>query len=408
MSDALWDLAASRRHKTVMILVAALACFGMGPAAAQTPQSADEELLSLTGSQPALAADSRGGFVTVWTDTEAGNEGLGIRGCLLAPKKGSCGPHFAVNTTAIGDQIRPSVTADDPGRFVVAWQGPAEPGTGIFGQRFGAGGVKLGSELLLSGTGSGVPAWPKVAMGEGGDFIAAWQNDQDNRIEVARFSAKGKPLGSPFPMDAEGETNNGAMVARYPSGFTVGWHEFFDQSGGRSGSSFAAVASFDLSGRPVGKIERLGGSQGYGIDALVGSRSGALAVFASSDGHSAQRFEAAGEAKGVRFPIADQPQCTTSDGPCESVAAVDMDTRGRFVVIWEVAEGATFNLFAQLFTPGGKARTERIAVNATPSTGFESPAVALADDGGVMVAWVRSDTQNPERTGLFLRRMRLQ
>jgi hypothetical protein len=40
--------------------------------------------------------------------------------------------------------------------------------------------------------------------------------------------------------------------------------------------------------------------------------------------------------------------------------------------------------------------------------GFESPAVALADNGTVMVAWTRSDTQHPERTGLFLRRMRLE
>src|SRR5258707_12074120 len=100
---------------------------------------------------------------------------------------------------------------------------------------------------------TGDQGMPKVAMGEGGAFVAAWQSGQDNRIEVARFSAKGKPVGSVFPMDAEGETNNGAMVVRYPGGFAVGWHEFFDQSGGRSGSSFAAVASFDSADRLVGK-----------------------------------------------------------------------------------------------------------------------------------------------------------
>lgn len=410
MLDDLLDFVAIRR---LAVLGIALGCLGAGPAFAQTAQTtlqtADEELLSLTGSQPALAADSRGGFVAIWTDTEAADEGLGIRGCLLAPKTGGCGPHFAVNTTAVGDQIRPAVTADEPGRFIVAWQGPAEPGTGIFGQRFGAGGVKLGPELLLSRTGSGNLVNPKVAMGEGGDFVAAWENGQDNRIEVARFSPKGTPVGSVFPMDAGGETNNGAMVVRYPGGFAVGWHEHFDQSGGRSGNSFAAVASFDSAGQPMGKVERLGGNQGFGIDALVGGRGGALAIFASSDGHSAQRIEASGETKQGRFQIAGAPPCSDSDGPCESIAAVSMDTRGRFVVIWEVTEHATVsNLFAQLFTPGGKARTERIPVSTAPSMGFESPAVALADNGSVMVAWTRSDTQHPERTGLFLRRMWLE
>jgi hypothetical protein len=243
-------------------------------------------------------------------------------------------------------------------------------------------------------------------MGEGGDFVATWQNDQESRIEVARFTAKGKPVGSPFPLDTEGETINGAMVVRYPGGFVVGWHEFIDQSGGRSGISFAAVARFDSAGRPVGKVERL---EGYRIDALVGGRGGALAIFDSFDGHSAQRFEASGELKEGRFSFVGTPPCSDSDGPCDSVAAVARDARGRFVVIWEVTEhGTTSNLFAQLFTPGGKAHTERLPVNTAPSMGFESPAVALADNGDVMVAWARSDTLHPERTGLFLRRMRLE
>jgi hypothetical protein len=86
-----------------------------------------------------------------------------------------------------------------------------------------------------------------------------------------------------------------------------------------------------------------------------------------------------------------------------------MDTRGRFVVLWEVTEHGTLsNLFAQLFTPGGKPRTERIPVNATPSQSFESPAVALANDGTALVAWTRSDSQHPEQTGLYVRRLRVQ
>jgi len=414
MSDDLSAFVAIRRFA---VLGVALACLGVGPAFSQTPeQTGDEELLSLTGSQPALAADVRGGFVAIWTDTEAENEGLGIRGCLLTPKTGGCGPHFAVNTTALGDQIRPAVAADDPGRFVVAWQGAVELGTGVFAQRFGAGGVKLGPEILLSTASPGSQRSPRVAMEEGGAFVAVWLDSRDSRssFALARFSAKGKPLDAELPMKAERGMDDGTLVAGYRGGFAVGRNEAFACSGGGNDST-ASVSRFDAMGGPVGKVYELAGSRcgdgsdsGFTLASLVGSRAGTLAVFEGPEGYSAQRFATSGEPSGDRIALTDKPACI--ENLCERVAAVAMDDRGRFAVIWEVSEnGKLSNLFAQLFTPAGTARTERLPVNATrPSMGPESPAAALANNGDLLVAWTRSDTQHPERTGLFLRRMRLE
>jgi hypothetical protein len=414
MSNDLLDLVAFRRFA---VLVAALACFGVGPASAQTTttvQAVEEELLSLTGTQPALAADVRGGFVAIWTDTEAENEGLGIRGCLLAPRTGGCGPHFAVNTTAVGDQIRPAVAADDPGRFVVVWQGAVEAGTGVFGQRFGAGGVKLGSELVLSPSNPGSQQSPRVAMEDGGSFVAVWldhhERDAQSSFALARFSSKGEPLDAELQMKAEHGVDEGTLVASYRGGFAVGRNEASACAGG--GNDSASVSRFDSKGGPVGKVYELAGRCGDGSDSgftlasLVGSRAGALAVLAGPEGYSAQRFAPSGEPSGDRFALTRQPACV--DNRCERAAAVAMDDGGHFAVIWEVSENGTSNLFAQLFAPGGKAKTERLAVNASPSQGSESPAAALADDDSVMVAWSRSDTLHPEKTGLFLRRMRLQ
>ncbi|MFY9826531.1 MAG: hypothetical protein WAM82_34535 [Thermoanaerobaculia bacterium] len=414
MLDDLLDLGASRRSAitfllTFMILAAALA--GFAPAAAQTTTQTVEELLSLTGAQPALASDVRGGFVAIWTDTEAENEGLGIRGCLLAPKEGGCGPHFAVNTTAIGDQIRPSVAADDPGRFVVAWQGAVETGTGVFGQRFGAGGVKLGPELLLSPSSPGTQQSPRVAMEDGGAFVAVWLDHRDSQssFSLARFSAKGEPLDTELPMKADRGIDDGTLVASYRGGFAVGKNEDSGCSGGGSGST--SVSRFDSKGVPVGKIYELAsarcGDDGFTLTSLVGSRAGTLAVFAGPEGYSVQRFATSGEPAGDRFVLTGKPACVETR--CERAAAVAMDDSGRFAVIWEVSENGTVsNLFAQLFTPAGKPRTERLPVNATPSMGLESPAAALANDGDLLVAWTRSDTLHPEQAGLFLRRMRLQ
>jgi hypothetical protein len=419
MSIDLLDLAAIRRRgialpMTFMIVATVVAGLGLSPAIAQsTEKTGDEELLSLTGSQPALAADVRGGFVAIWTDTEAENEGLGIRGCLLEPKEGGCGPHFAVNTTAVGDQIRPSVAADDPGRFVVAWQGAVEAGTAVFGQRFGAGGVKLGPELLLSPSNLGGQQSPRVAMEDGSAFVAVWldRHDRDSSLAMARFSTQGAPLGTEIQMKAERGVDESTLVASYRGGFAVGRNEVSDCS---SGNGTASVSRFDAKGNPVGKVYELAGSRcgdgsdsGFSLASLVGSRAGTLAVFAGPEGYSAQRFAPSGETSGGRFALSRQPACV--EDHCERAAALAMDDSGRFAVIWEVSENGTLsNLFAQLFTPGGKVKSERIPVNASPSQGFESPAMALADDGSVVVAWSRSDTLHPEKTGLFLRRLRLQ
>jgi hypothetical protein len=412
MSDDLLGFTAIRRFA---VLVAAVACFVAGPASAQTTeQTVNEELLSLTGSQPALAADARSGFIAIWTDTEAENEGYGIRGCLLAPKKGGCGPHFAVNTTAIGDQIRPAVAADDPGRFVVAWQGAMESGgTGVFGQRFGAGGVKLGPEILLSPSSPGSQQSPRVAMEEGGSFVAVWLDHRDRDAQssfvLARFSSKGEPMDTELQMKAEHGVDEGTLVASYRGGFAVGRNEASACAGG--GNDSASVSRFDSKGGPVGKVYELAGSRcgddGFTLESLVGSRAGTLAVFAGPEGYSAQRFALSGEPTGDRIALTRQPVCV--ENHCERAAAVTMDDSGRFAVIWEVSEnGKVSNLFAQLFTLAGKPRTKRIPVNATPSMGSESPAAALADDGDLLVAWTRSDTLQPEKTGLFLRRLRLQ
>lgn len=271
MLDDLLDFVAIRRFA---VLAVALSCLGVAPSLAQ--QTVDEELLSLTGSQPALAADSRGGFVAIWTDTEAGNdEGLGIRGCLLAPKTGGCGPHFAVNTTALGDQIRPAVAADDPGRFIVAWQGAVELGTGVFGQRFGAGGVKLGPEILLSTASPGSQQSPRVAMEEGGAFVAVWLDSRDSRssFALARFSARGKPLDAELPMKAERGMDDGTLVASSRGGFTVGRNEASACSGGND--STASISRFDSKGGPVGKVYELAssrcGDDGFTLASLVGA-----------------------------------------------------------------------------------------------------------------------------------------
>jgi hypothetical protein len=249
-----------------------------------------------------------------------------------------------------------------------------------------------------------------VAAGEDGSFVAVWANRRTARFEVVarRFSASGAPMGPEIPMQVGGEFNNPAGIAAYPGGFAVAWNEGFDCSGGRPGASIAAIARFDSSGQRVGRVYRVGSRRcddpGFAVAALVGSRAGALAVLRTSSGHSVQRFAPSGEPVGARFPLSARPLC--SGNRCDFITTAAVDDRGRLAVVWEVSDNGARSLFVQVFTPRGRALTDRLPVNPEPSAGFFNPAVALANDGTVAVVW-RRDSNLPEEDGLLIQRFEL-
>jgi hypothetical protein len=372
------------------------------------------QLLSRTGTNPAVAVDGHGGFVLGWQDVDVPHSSGIFAATLL---KGARAPRkpFRVNTTTEGFQLFPDVAADADGRFVLVWQNAptfpdAPPATSrVFGQSFGAGGGRQSPEIRLSPTEVGQLS-PRVAMMDGGDFVAAWVAARSPRpaVKAARFSAGGVRLGSEIDLKSQGVENNLVRVAAVPGGFAVGWSEFFGCPEHDPGGFAAAVARFDSAGRSLGPVFRVGSasctdtSPVGSLFALVGGQAGALAVFGGSSYYLAQRFDAAtGEPTG-QFRLL-LPACT--EGHCTGPVALTMDNSGRFAVIWEADDLNHFSLSAQLFNPRGKPLTARVPVIGATSDSFETPAAALADDGTLAVVWRRNGTTPAESTGLFLRRL---
>ncbi|HEX3527799.1 MAG TPA: hypothetical protein VH988_12110 [Thermoanaerobaculia bacterium] len=414
-----------RLRARFIVFTAALAVAGaVVPSRAQETEEkaigGAEQFLSATGVEPAIATYGRGGFVIVWTDSEAGDPtNGGIRGALLPPGALAPRPQFSVNTTTAGFQNHPAVAADSAGRFVVVWQSadaPAPtPGPGnptVFGQRYGVGGARQGGEIPLSSPGTEAQFTPKVAMGDNGAFVASWVSlgNGIESITAARFSANGSPVGSEIDLPAMGDAgNDGAQVVHYPGGFAVGWNELTVCPFGL-GPDNAAVDRFDNSGRPVGRVYRLIGDvcaeRGFGLAGLAASRAGALAVFSGPDGYSAQRFAPSGQPVGGLFPLSDGPFCEGLQ--CRVVGAMAMDDNGRFALVWEtIVNLGGSNLTAQLYSAANKPRGGPVPVNLTPSAGPEFPAAALANDGSLEVAWTRVDSAHADRNGLFVRRLRM-
>jgi hypothetical protein len=389
-------LVTSRNLAAALLMTAALA-----------PARAQEVLLSRTGVSPAVATSGRGDFVIVWVD----------RTDILASvlPKGARQPRapFPVSLPSADRQANPDVAMDAAGRFAVVWQDGLEDfgGTRVVGESFGAAGARQSPEIRLSPAEAGPQLTPQVAMQEDGSFVAAWVENRPphDAIKAARFSAGGSPLGPEMEMKAGGEINYGAQVASFPGGFAVGWTQYYECSGARFGY-IGAVARFDPEGQRTGKTYYVGTSRcdssGPGaLVALVGSRAGALAVFAGAQEAVVQRFDPSGEPVGGRFPLSRQ---TCTEGHCTTIGALTMDNAGRFAVIWQTFEPGSSRLAAQLFSPRGRPLTGLVPVSDLPSTGLDSPAAALADDGTLAVVWRREGAADPERNGLFLWRRRLQ
>ena len=377
--------------------------------AALVPARAQEVLLSRTGVSPAVATSGRGDFVIVWVD----------RRDILADilPKGAREPRspFVVSPASANPQVNPDVAVDGAGRFAVVWQDGLEFSGGdvrVFGEGFGASGGRQGPAVRLSPVEGDQQVRPQVAMQEDGGFVAAWVEDRLPRgaIKAARFSAGGSPLGPEMEMKAGGDSSNRAKVASFPRGFAAGWSEFTECSGGRPPGFVSDIARFDTEGRRTGRIYYVGTSRCSSPDAtvlldLVGSRAGALALFLS--GHEfIQRFSPSGEPVGGRTPLPVHP---CGESHCTGAETVSMDNTGRFAVIWEVIDSGSFSLAAQLFNPQGKPLTGLVPVSELPSGSLIEPvAAALADDGTLAVVWRREQSGDPQRNGLYLRKLRLQ
>ncbi|HNB64921.1 MAG TPA: DUF4347 domain-containing protein, partial [Rhodocyclaceae bacterium] len=141
-----------------------------------------------------VAMDGHGGFVVVWQSAASDT------GDVYARRYDGNGfavtNEFRVNVTPSGLQNNPDVVMDAHGNFIVAWTSAGQDGSGngVYGRRYSAGGVALGSEFLINVTTAGDQAFPHMALEADGDFVVEWEGagtgDADG-VFLRRFSAQG-------------------------------------------------------------------------------------------------------------------------------------------------------------------------------------------------------------------------
>jgi hypothetical protein len=119
----------------------AFGIFGRGLDSTGLPQGAEFPINTHTTLHqriPAVSADANGNFVVVWASQNQDGDGYGIFGQMFDAGGTPSGIEFRVNSYTTNEQRTPAVASNSAGDFVVVWSGPGDGNNdGILAQRFG-------------------------------------------------------------------------------------------------------------------------------------------------------------------------------------------------------------------------------------------------------------------------------
>ncbi|MEO8198549.1 MAG: hypothetical protein ABI689_17690 [Thermoanaerobaculia bacterium] len=360
--------------------------------------------------RPAVAADSFGNFVVVWSD--AARESVGVFGQGFDPAGAPLGGEFHVNSFTPGQQRYPAIAASGSNNFLVVWDSAGEDGSarGIFGRRFSAAGLPVGSAFMVNTYTTGYQTFPAAATDANGFFVVVWSGTgptDSYGVFGQRFNLAGSTVGGEFRVNSTtpGSQQEAAVAADGLGNFVVVW-----ASGGQDGSNYGVFGQrFDSVGTPFGgefQVNTYTTNQ-QREPTVAADGAGNFVVswisYGQDDGSNwgvyAQRFAATGVKAGPEFRV---NSYTTS---AQFISRVAADAAGNFVVMWE-GVGLSDNdaVFGQRFTSAGATVGGEFRVNSYTTGGQRRPAVAPTAQGNFVVGW-ESYGQDGSSLGIFGRQI---
>lgn len=245
-------------------------------------------------------------------------------------------PDFPVgNTNSSSTEGFPSVAVGPDGNFVVAWEGDDD----IYAQRFNATGESVGDQIAINVVKKFDQKYPSVAMFKNGDFVITWQTyvyGIGQEINARRFNADGESLGNEFRVNSNSQDNQTrpAIASSEDGSFVITWQGYTPSS-----SLDIFARKYDNEGQPVG-LELSVNSL------LVGGQS---------------------------FP------------------SVAMDALGNFIITWESGTSFVRDIYARRYNPSAIADEPEFKVNSNASKDNRFSAVTMnKTNGSYIITWTES------------------
>ncbi len=288
-------------------------------------------------SPQAVASDTSGNSVVVWSSLNQDGSGYGVYGQRYNSAGVPQGGEFLINTDLASNQQYAAVAMAPDGRFVVTWSTDVGGDPGVRAQRFDAAGVAQGGQIQVNTNTTNDQLYASVAMDANGNFVVTWSSiNQDTSgygIFAQRFDATGAYAGGEFQVNTTfANDQNYSQVAMDADGdFVVVW-----ESEGQDGS-----------GRGI-----------YG-----------------------QRYNAAGAAQGTEFLI------NTTTAGNQTRASVSMNASGDFGVTWTSADSSGTGIYARAFNSSGVPIWAESLINTTTAGNQDYSSLKVSPNGEAIVAW---------------------
>jgi hypothetical protein len=357
---------------------------------------------------PAVASDSSGNFVVVWQAPDASN--FGVFGQRYASTGAPLGPEFSINTSVTLGQTSPAVASDSSGNFVVVWTSQITGGPffdfDVFGRRYSTTGAPLGPEFRVNTVTVGSQSNPDVASDASGNVVVVWAGDGLTGVVGQRYASTGAPLGPEFRVNTlpANSATSAPAVASDPSGnFVVVWASP-DGCGpcglGVFGQRYAST------GAPLGPEFQVNTFTFFDqwFPDVTSDPSGNFVVvwqsYAQDDGNGngvfGQRYASTGAPLGAEFRV------NTYITNHQSEPAVASDASGNFVVVWYslTQDGSGNGVFGQRYASTGEPLGPEFRVNTYTTADQEFPSVASAPSGNFVILW-DSDLQEGSSDNVY-------
>ncbi len=297
---------------------------------------------------PIVTVLAGGDVVVSWIQVDGSAYGVNAR--VISADGETVSEVLQVNTTTLGNQSMPSITALDNGGFVVTYQSGSASSTttihddgsqaGIRAQIYDAEGNPVGSEFLVNEVTAGAQTDPTVTAVEGGFVVVYGSNDADGTsgLRARLFAEDGTPLDGEFEVtgDTAGEAIAPEMVANPDGGFLVVWQTLADPD---LGTTTLMARLFDADGNPTGDAVDIGGLAGvyHESASLVAlPEGGYVLVYNAYDSEwaSSQVYGQLIDAEGN--PVGETVVIGESDGSYLTQARVALAADGSLVVSWQI------------------------------------------------------------------------
>jgi hypothetical protein len=369
----------------------------------------------LVGSQlaPSIAGFAGGGFILVWSTTDAAQDGAGraIKAQRYDSLGNAVGAEVLVNSAAVGDQRAPSVTTLASGGYVITWEttDTTQDGSGfaIKGQAFDAAGVAVGAEFRVNSQLAADQTRSAVTGLEGGGFVVTWQSadsTQDGHTSAIKgqmFSAAGVAVGAEFLVNtgAVGAESAPSVTSLAGGGFVATWTlgsgqfadvyaQVFNASGAKMGGQFIVNSTTALNQDSTSVTELADGR-------FVVTWASASSLTTYDNEIRARIFSASGTPLGSDFVVSTTKTSPHGGGFVASATPQVIDLPdGGFLITWAHGTGDYINssIRGQYFDAAGARVGSEFLVSTVSNRTESAPDIAMDGNGNMFAVWESANT----------------